>query len=102
MDRLAASIAATGGHMRVCVFGSGAIGSYLGVQLAGAGAEVSLVARGAHLEAMRHAGVRLLIGGEERVPHPFCTDDPEELEEQDGVIVSLKAHSLAGVVAAIR
>jgi 2-dehydropantoate 2-reductase len=88
--------------MRVCVFGSGAIGSYLGVQLASAGAEVSLVARGAHLAAMRRAGVRLLIGGEERVAHPVCTDDPEELEEQDVVIVSLKAHSVPGVVAAMR
>jgi len=38
--------------MKVCIFGAGAIGGYLGVQLAEAGAEVSLVARGAHLEAM--------------------------------------------------
>ena len=55
--------------MKVCIFGAGAIGGYLGVQLAQAGADVSLVARGAHLEAMRKNGVRLLKDGEETVAH---------------------------------
>ena len=47
--------------MKVCIFGAGAIGGFLGVKLASAGAEVSLVARGAHLAAMRANGVRLQI-----------------------------------------
>ena len=59
--------------MRICIYGAGAIGGYLGVQLALAGEEVSLIARGPHLEAMRTSGVKLRIAGEERVAHPTCT-----------------------------
>lgn len=88
--------------MKVCIYGAGAIGGYLGVQLAGAGAEVSLVARGAHLEAMRANGLKLLIDGEERVAHLNCTDDPSELGPQDYVFVSLKAHAVPGVVDAMQ
>jgi 2-dehydropantoate 2-reductase len=88
--------------MKVCVYGAGAIGGYLGVQLAEAGAEVSLVARGAHLAAMRERGLRLQIEGEERVARLRCTDDPGELGPQDYVIVALKAHSVPGVVEAMQ
>ena len=84
--------------MKICIFGAGAIGGYLGVQLAEAGADVSLVARGAHLEAMRNNGVELLKGEEEIVAHPTCTDDPTELGVQDCVIVGLKAHQLSSAV----
>ena len=88
--------------MKVCIYGAGAIGGYLGVQLARAGADVSLVARGAHLAAMRKDGLRLLINGEERVAHPRCTDDPSELGPQDYVIVTLKAHQVSGVLDAMQ
>jgi 2-dehydropantoate 2-reductase len=84
--------------MKICIFGAGAIGGYLGVQLAQAGADVSLVARGAHLEAMRKNGVRLLKDNEETVAHPVCTNDPRELGVQDYVIVGLKAHQLSEAV----
>jgi 2-dehydropantoate 2-reductase len=84
--------------MKICIYGAGAIGGYLGVQLARAGADISLVARGAHLAAMRANGLRLLIGDEERVARPRCTDDPAELGLQDFVIVCLKAHSITGVI----
>jgi 2-dehydropantoate 2-reductase len=88
--------------MKVCIYGAGAIGGYLGVQLAGAGADVSLVARGAHLAAMRENGLKLLIEGEERVAHLNCTDDPSELGPQDYVFVSLKAHAVPAVVDAMQ
>lgn len=84
--------------MKICIFGSGAIGGYLGVQLQRTGAEVSLIARGPHLDAMRANGVTLLKDDEEYVVHPRCTDDPAELGPQDYVIVCLKAHSLPAVV----
>jgi 2-dehydropantoate 2-reductase len=87
--------------MKVCIYGAGAIGGYLGVQLMRAGADVSLVARGAHLAAMRKDGLKLLIEGEERVAHPRCTDDPFELGPQDYVIVTLKAHQVSGVLSAM-
>ena len=56
--------------MKICIYGAGAIGGYLGVQLARAGVEVSLVARGAHLAAMKANGLKLLIGDEEHVAFP--------------------------------
>ena len=65
--------------MKICIYGAGAIGGYLGVQLARAGADVSLVARGAHLAAMRENGLKLLIGDEERIARPRCTDNPASL-----------------------
>lgn len=88
--------------MKVCIYGAGAIGGYLGVQLAQAGADVSLVARGAHLEAMKQNGVKLLINGEERVARVRATDDANELGPQDYVFVALKAHSVPGIVERMR
>jgi len=88
--------------MKICIYGAGAIGGYLGVQLARAGADVSLVARGPHLAAMRESGLKLLIGDEERVVRPRCTDNPAELGPQDFVIVCLKAHSITGVIEAMQ
>ena len=80
--------------MRICVYGAGAVGGYFGAELCAAGHEVTLIARGAHLAAMRENGLRLRIGGEERVVHPRCTDDPSQVPpHQDYVIVALKAHS---------
>jgi 2-dehydropantoate 2-reductase len=84
--------------VRICVYGAGAIGGYLGAQLALAGEDVTLIARGPHLEAMRENGVRLLIDDGERVAHPRCTDDPAEAGEQDYVLVTLKAHSAPAAV----
>ena len=88
--------------MKVCIYGAGAIGGYIGVQLKRAGVDVSLVARGAHLEAMKKNGLKLLIDGEERVEHIPCSDNPAELGPQDYVIVALKAHSVPGVVDAMQ
>jgi 2-dehydropantoate 2-reductase len=88
--------------MKICIYGAGAIGGYIGVQLAEAGADVSLVARGAHLQAMQRNGLRLRIDGEEKVAHLRCTSEPAELGPQDYVIVALKAHSVPGVVDAMR
>jgi 2-dehydropantoate 2-reductase len=84
--------------MKICIYGAGAIGGYLGVQLARAGVDVSLVARGAHLAAMRANGLTLLVGDETRVVRPRCTDNPAELGPQDYVIICLKAHSITGVL----
>jgi 2-dehydropantoate 2-reductase len=83
--------------VRLCIFGAGAIGSYLGVELALAGVDVTLVTRGPHLAAMKKNGVRLVVGTDERIARPRCTDDPAEAGAQDFVIITLKAHSVAGV-----
>jgi 2-dehydropantoate 2-reductase len=88
--------------MRICIYGAGAIGGYLGAQLSLAGEDVTLIARGPHLAAMRERGLRLRIGGEERIAHPRCTSDPAEAGEQDVVIVTLKAHSVPAIVDAMQ
>lgn len=85
--------------MKICVFGAGAIGGYMGVKLAQAGADVSLVARGPHLAAMQANGLKLIEeGGEETVVSVTASQDPAELGVQDYVIVTLKAHSVPPVV----
>lgn len=88
--------------MKICIYGAGAIGAYLGAELAGAGAEVSFIARGPHLEAMRSNGLTLQIGGEEKHVSIACTDDPAELGAQDYVIITLKAHSVLPIVEQIK
>jgi 2-dehydropantoate 2-reductase len=81
--------------VRICVFGAGAIGGYLGALLSRAGHDVSLVARGAHLAAMQRDGLRVRIGGEELLAHPRCVADPTELGPQSYVLLTLKAHAVA-------
>lgn len=78
--------------MKVCIFGAGAIGGYMAVMMKQGGVDVSLVARGAHLAAIKANGLKLLIGGEERVAQIPATSDPKELGPQDFIIVGLKAH----------
>ena len=78
--------------MKICIYGAGAVGGYLGVMLKRAGADVSLIARGAHLKAMTENGLKLLMEGEELVAEMPATDDPKSLGPQDTVIVALKAH----------
>lgn len=78
--------------MKICIYGAGAIGGYLGVLLKLGGADVSLIARGAHLAAIKENGLKLLIGDEEKCARMPATSDPAELGPQDYVIVALKSH----------
>jgi 2-dehydropantoate 2-reductase len=85
--------------MKICVFGAGAIGGYMGVKLAQAGAEVSLVARGPHLAAMQENGLTLIEeDGAPQTVKVNASDNPADLGPQDYVIVTLKAHSVPAVV----
>jgi 2-dehydropantoate 2-reductase len=84
--------------MKVCIFGAGAIGGYMGVKLAKAGADVSLVARGPHLAAMQEKGLTLIEEGETTTVPVTASVDPAALGVQDYVIVTLKAHSVPPVV----
>ena len=61
--------------MRFAVLGAGAIGAYVGAALARGGADVTLIARGAHLQAMRAIGVRVLSPRGDFTAHPPVTDD---------------------------
>jgi 2-dehydropantoate 2-reductase len=84
--------------MKICIFGAGAIGGYMGVKLAQAGADVSLVARGLHLKAMRENGLRLVEESGETTVTVTASDNAADLGPQDYVIVTLKAHSVPAVV----
>jgi 2-dehydropantoate 2-reductase len=82
--------------MRIAVLGAGAIGAYAGAALArGGAAEVHLIARGAHLEAMRRDGVRVLSARGDFTAHPHATDDPAEVGPVDVVLLGLKAQDYA-------
>jgi len=80
--------------MKIAVFGAGAIGGYLAVKLHQAGADVSVVARGAHLAAMRERGLTLRGQADAVTVRLACTDKAEDLGPQDYVIVTLKATGL--------
>ncbi len=84
--------------MKVCVFGAGAIGGFMGGMLAKAGHEVSLVARGPHLAALRSAGLRIETGGRTIVTRLAASERPEEFGPQDYVLVAVKAPALPSVV----
>ena len=87
--------------MRIAIVGAGAIGGYVGTQLAHAGEEVTFIARGATLEALRTRGIRLVMGdGSERaVPHVNATSDCAAAGAHDVVILAMKAHQVEAVAA---
>ena len=87
--------------MRFAIVGAGATGGFLGAHLVKAGEEVLLVARGAHLAAMRERGVTVRSGGEEFTARPDCTDDLAAIRAADVVFLTLKAHAIPPVAAAI-
>lgn len=81
--------------MKICIFGAGAIGGLMGAKLAAKGdVDVTFIARGPHLAAMRAHGVKLISEGVEQIVHPRCVESAEEAGPQDYVLVTLKAHSL--------
>ncbi len=90
--------------MKLAIVGAGAIGGVMGARLAARGHEVNLIARGAHLEAIRRDGLKLVDHLEQtaqtfRLP---ATDAPEDLAAQDLVIIALKAHAIGAMLPRLR
>jgi 2-dehydropantoate 2-reductase len=85
--------------MKICIVGAGAIGGYLGAKLALAGEEVTLIARGAHLEAIQTNGLKLRSadGTEDTVKDVFATQEIRQAGTQDVVVVALKTQSVPAV-----
>jgi 2-dehydropantoate 2-reductase len=83
--------------MRIAIIGAGAIGGWMGVRLASAGHDVSVLARGTTLDAIRTNGWILHIGGERSIAQVRASDDPATLGEQDLVVVALKGPALPAV-----
>ncbi len=84
--------------MKICIVGAGATGGYLGVKLINAGFDVSLVARGNHLEAMQKKGLTVIENEKEIRCIPKCSDSMDALGKMDFVFITLKAYSIPGVV----
>ena len=82
--------------MKICVVGAGAIGGLLGARLAVAGEEITLVARGAHLEAIRARGLEVAMndGAVVHAADVTATGDMRECGHQDLVILGVKAHQI--------
>ena len=85
--------------MKVCIYGAGAIGGFVATRLAQvSGVEVSVVARGSHLEAIRARGLRVVSPEGEISARVKATDRPAELGPQDYVFIALKQHQLSGAL----
>ena len=83
--------------MRLCIVGAGAIGGLLGARLAAGGNEVTLIARGATLAALRERGLTLRSGSDELTVRPRVVEDAAAAGPQDAVILTVKAPALAGL-----
>lgn len=83
--------------MRICVFGAGAVGGHFAAKLAAGGHDVSVVARGPQLAAIRDHGITLIAGEESVRASVAASDNPADLGPQDLVISTLKATALSGL-----
>lgn len=86
---------------KVCIYGAGAIGGWIGAKLARCGCEVSVVARGATLRALQAQGLRLREGDQTLQAPVRASAAPAELGVQDLVVVAVKAPAMAEVAKAI-
>jgi len=82
---------------RVCIYGAGAIGGWIGTRLAGAGCQVNVVARGATLDALKRHGLRTQHGHVEATAAVHASADPAELGVQDLVVLAIKAPGMLEV-----
>ena len=83
--------------MRFAILGAGAIGAYVGAALSRGGSDVTLIARGPHLQAMAARGVRVLSPRGDFTAHPEVTGDVDAVADADVVFVALKAYSLTEI-----
>jgi 2-dehydropantoate 2-reductase len=84
--------------MKICVVGAGAIGGWAAAWLARAGHEVSLVARGLHLDALRASGLTYESNGKRETFAVHAADDPMAFGAQDVVLLGLKAYSISAML----
>jgi len=88
--------------MRIAIVGSGGVGGYFGGRLAEAGADVTFLARGAHLQALRTQGLRLLSPkGDLHLPRVNATDDPSAVGPSDIVLFAVKLYDTQSALAAL-
>jgi 2-dehydropantoate 2-reductase len=83
--------------MRFVIAGAGAIGAYMGARMARAGLDVTLFARGPHLEAMQERGIQVRAADGDFTARPVVSGDLAEIGPADVVFLGVKAHSLAAL-----
>ena len=88
--------------VNVCVYGAGAIGGYIGCCLSNAGANVSLIARGPHKEAINKNGVTLISNGKSENFNLKVTENPKDLDTQDYIILGVKAHAIQNIATSLK
>jgi 2-dehydropantoate 2-reductase len=88
--------------VKIAVVGAGAIGGYVGAALARAGADVTLIARGAHLRAIQRDGLRVLSPDGDFTVHAQATESLEPVRDADVVILGVKAYQLPEIVDPLR
>ena len=89
--------------MRIVVLGTGGVGGYFGGRLAHAGKDVTFIARGAMLDALRTRGLRVdSINGDLVLPNVNATDDPSAIGKVDAVLVCVKSWQVRAAVESIR
>jgi 2-dehydropantoate 2-reductase len=87
--------------MKVVVFGAGGVGGYFGGRLAQAGIDVALIARGAHLAALREKGLHVRSTGEDFTAQVTASDDPAEIGPCDVVLFCVKSYDTDEAAAAL-
>jgi 2-dehydropantoate 2-reductase len=86
--------------MRIAIVGAGGVGGYFGARLAEAGADVTFLARGAHLEAIRSRGLTIRsIDGDLHLPRVSATDDPAAIGPADIVLFTVKLYDAQAAAA---
>ena len=87
--------------MRIAVMGAGGMGGWLGAMLAGSGVEVSFIARGEHLQAMRKSGLRISGADSLHLGKVFATDKPEHIGPVDVVLFCVKLYDTQAAASAL-
>ena len=88
--------------VNICVYGAGAIGGYIGCCLSNAGANVSLIARGPHKEAINKNGITLISNGKSENFNLKVTENSKDLDTQDYIILGVKAHAIQNIATSLK
>lgn len=84
--------------MKICIYGAGAVGGHIATRLAQAGEDITVIARGSHLNAIKKNGLKLLVEDEIINVRLKATDNPHDIGNQDLVILTVKGPSLQSIL----
>jgi 2-dehydropantoate 2-reductase len=83
--------------MKIAIYGAGAIGALLGAKLHLSGEDVTLIARGPHLKAMRESGITVVENGEKYTAYPALAENPQEIGPVDYLFITVKTNGLESI-----